>query len=332
MRAVRLVEAHRLELVRLPEPEPGPGQVTVRVNACGICGSDLSSYKAGLFLDAVPGHEVSGLVEATGTGVEGWSAGDRVSIHPMSPCGHCADCRAGAPHRCQSSLGGSQTSINPGGLAEVVAAPTEGLHRLPAGLPVEDGCLSEPLAVAIHGARRAGARPGEAATVVGLGSIGLLAVAALNDLGASPIFGIDPVGRRRELACRLGAAATAGSTQDAMAEFDQAPLVMECSGRPEMVQAASDLAISGGRVGLLGIAVSEVVTYPLFWITRELTLTGAIASGRDDMAAAVDLLGRRPEIGGIITRRVSLAETPAVFESLIAPKDEGKVAVDPRLA
>lgn len=331
MRALRLAEAHRLELVELAEPVPRPGQASVRVRACGICGSDLSSYKRGLFLEGVPGHEVSGVVEALGPGVQGWRTGDAVSIHPMSACGECADCLAGAPHRCASSLAGSETAIDPGGMAELVVASTERLHRLPDGLPVEDGCLSEPLAVAIHGLNRAGARPGEAAIVVGLGSIGLLAVAALRDLGASPIYGVDPVERRRRLACGLGATGTAESTWEARGEFGQAPLVLECSGRAEMVQAATDLALSGGRVGLLGIAVSEVVTYPLFWITRELTLTGAIASSTDDMAAAVALLGRRPEIAGIITRRVSLAEAPATFEALIEPQDEGKVAVDPRI-
>src|SRR5207302_168361 len=138
MRAVRLVEARRLELVDIAAPEPAPGEVVVRVNGCGICGSDLTSYKAGLFTGVVPGHELAGTVAAVGTGVSAWAPGDAAIIDPKTPCGACDDCRAGAGHRCALSLTAGIGFARDGGFAELVAAPAPLLHRVPAGLSVDD--------------------------------------------------------------------------------------------------------------------------------------------------------------------------------------------------
>src|SRR5438132_1338328 len=151
MRAVRLVEAHRLELEELADPQPAAGEVVVRVSGCGICGSDLSAYKVGLFTGIVPGHELAGVVESAGDGVTGWTAGDVAVIDPKTPCGACDDCRAGARYRCAMSLTAGIGFGRDGGLAELVAAPAALLHRVPAAIRAEDACLVEPLSVAIHG-------------------------------------------------------------------------------------------------------------------------------------------------------------------------------------
>ena len=328
MRAVSLVEAERLELVDLPAPEPEAGELLLRVAACGICGSDLTSYKRGLFI-GVPGHEIAGRVEAVGDGVQGWSPGDAAVVEPAQGCGACDECRAGAGHRCIESLTGR--TVRPGGYAELLAAPAGAVHRLPEGLSPEDGCLAEPLAVALHGVGRAGVRTGERAIVIGLGSIGLLTVAALGWRGAADIAGIEPVAVRRELAGQVGAVSVFPSARQARGHVDPAPVVMECSGRPEAIQQAIDLAAPGGRVVLLGIAVAEVTVLPVFWITREITVAGSINARHEDLAEAVRLLAARPEVPRIVTRRVSLAEVPATFQRLLSPTDDGKVVIDPRL-
>lgn len=325
-----LREAHRLELVSLPEPSPRQGEVLVRVAACGVCGSDLSSYKAGLFLDSVPGHEVSGVVEEVGPGVDGWRPGDQVTILPLSPCGDCRDCRAGQPHRCPMALAGSEQTIDPGGLAELVRAPVGRLFRVPAGLAVEDACLAEPLAVVLHGLSRAGVNPGEPVIVVGLGSLGLLAVAALQALGAGPVLGLDPVPERRALALKLGAERVMESARQARGELEEAPLVLECSGSPEALMPATELCSGGGRVLLLGIPVSEVPVVTIFWVTKELTLVGSIKTGERDFEAALDLLARKPAIAQVITDRVPLAQASAIFERMLRPLGLGKVVVDPQ--
>ena len=329
MKAVSLVDSERLEVVELPAPEAEPGELLLRVTACGICGSDLTSYKRGLFI-GVPGHEVAGVIEAVGTGVEGWRPGDAAVLKPSDGCGACDECRAGSYHRCIESLTGSGTT-RPGGFAELNAARADRLHQLPEGLAPEVACLAEPLSVAIHGIRRIGVATGEDAIVLGLGSIGLLATAALRWLGAGRVFGVDPVDVRRELATGLGAEAVFERARDARADVYGAPVVLECSGRPEAIQQAIDLAGPGGRVALLGIAVAEVTVIPVFWITREITVGGSINSRREDFEEALRLLAARPEVARIVTRRVALDEVPATFEALLHPSGVGNVVVDPRL-
>ena len=329
MRAVSLVEAERLEVVDLPAPEPGPGELLLRVSACGICGSDLTSYKRGLFI-GVPGHEVAGVVEAAGTDA-GWQPGATAVLQPGGGCGACDECRGGGYHRCIESLTGGGT-VRPGGYAELMAVRADRLRPLPDGLEPELACLAEPLSVAIHGIRRAGVRAGEDAIVLGLGSIGLLATAALRWLGAGRVVGVDPVEVRRELASGLGAEAALPRARDVRAELDGAPVVLECSGQPEAIQQAIDLATPGGRVALLGIAVAEVTVIPVFWITREITVSGSINSRFEDFDEALRLLAARPEVGRIVTRRIALDEVPATFEALLHPSGVGKVVIDPRLS
>ena len=329
MRAVSLVEAESLEVVEMPVPEPRAGEVLLRVSACGICGSDLSSYKRGLFI-GVPGHEVAGGVEAVGEGVDGWRPGQAAVLKPSAGCGECDQCRAGAYHRCIESLTGSGTT-RPGGYADFMAARADRLRQLPEGLAAEIACLAEPLSVAIHGIRRADLQAGQDAIVLGLGSIGLLSVAALRWLGAGRVFGVDPVEVRRELASGLGAEAVFARSSEARAAVDGAPLVLECSGRPEAIQQALDLALPGGRVVLLGIAVAEVSLVPVFWITREITVTGSINSQFEDFEEALRLLAARPEVGSIVTTRIGLGQVPATFQELLHPRGLGKVVIDPRL-
>jgi len=329
VRAVSLVEAERLQVVDMPAPEVAAGELLLRITACGICGSDLTSYKRGLFI-GVPGHEVAGVIEAIGDGVDGWRPGDGAVLQPSGGCGACDECRAGSYHRCIESLTGSG-STRPGGYAELMAARADRLRRLPPGLEPEVACLAEPLSVAIHGIRRIGFASGEDAIVLGLGSIGLLATAALRWLGAGRVAGVDPVDVRRDLASGLGAGSVFARAGDVRSEVDGAPVVLECSGRPEAIQQAIDLASPGGRVALLGIAVAEVTVIPVFWITREITVSGSINSRQDDFEEALRLLAARPEVARIVTRRIALGEVPATFEALLHPSGVGKVVIDPRL-
>lgn len=328
MRAVRQVEAGKLEVFETGAPEPGDGEVLIRVSACGICGSDLSSYKMGLF-DGVPGHELAGVIQAVGPAADGWQVGEPVGIDPHLPCGECDQCRSGNEHRCVDAM--TRRSVQPGGFSELVTAPLRVVRKLPAGLEPELGCLAEPLAVALRGVNRAGFREGEEAIVVGLGSIGLLAVAALRARGAGPIVGIDPVEARRRLALDLGAAAVYESGGEARGSLEGTPVVLECSGRAEALPLAIDLAAPGGRVSLVGIALAEVTLVPVMWIIHEVTVSGCINSTAEDYMEALGILAATPQIGRIVTRRVPLAGVADAFEALLHPSTDGKVVVDPRL-
>jgi (R,R)-butanediol dehydrogenase/meso-butanediol dehydrogenase/diacetyl reductase len=331
MRAVRLVEAHHLELVDLPAPEPMPGEVVLRVDGCGICGSDLTSYKVGLFTDTVPGHELAGVVDSVGDGVIGWAAGDTAVVDPKLPCGVCDDCRAGASYRCAMALTAGIGFARDGGFAELVAVPAQLLYRLPAGLALEHACLVEPLSVAVHGVERARIHAGDPVVVVGLGSIGLFTVATLHARGAGPIVGVDPVEDRRRLALDLGAATAVSELRDVRGHVAPVPAVIECSGYAPLLHAAADLVAPGGRLVLVGVPFGEATVIPLMWVTREIEIIGSIASSADDFAVSLEMLAADPGIARVATRRASLAQIPDVFEELITPSSGGKVVVDPRL-
>lgn len=134
---------------------PGPGQAQIAVSHCGICGTDLHIYHGNMdhrvTLPQVIGHEMSGTIVATGEGVTGWRAGDRVTVRPLDPCGECAACRAGHGHVCMKLkfLGIDA----PGAMQALWTAPARTLHRLPESLTLEQGALIEPLAVACHDVR-----------------------------------------------------------------------------------------------------------------------------------------------------------------------------------
>jgi (R,R)-butanediol dehydrogenase/meso-butanediol dehydrogenase/diacetyl reductase len=331
MRAVRLLDAHRLELLDVPNPEAHPGEVRLRVDGCGICGSDLSSYKVGLFTDTIPGHELAGVIDAVGDGVTGWSVGDEVVVDPNTPCGACDDCRNGASYRCAMALTAGIGFARDGGFAELVAVPAHLLHHLPPGLALEHACLVEPLSVAIHGVERARLHPGDAAVVTGLGPIGLLTVATLHARGVGPIIGVDPVADRRRLALELGAATAVAELREVRSATGPVPAVIECSGHAPLLQGAADLVAPGGRLVLVGVPFGESTVAPVMWVTREIELIGSIASGGNDFDVSMAMLAADPVIARIVTRRASLAEVPEVFEELISPVSGGKVVVDPRL-
>jgi threonine dehydrogenase-like Zn-dependent dehydrogenase len=331
MRAVKLLDAHHLELVELPEPEAAPGEVVLRVDGCGICGSDLTSYKVGLFTGTVPGHEMAGVIDAVGDGVTEWHAGDEAVIDPKIPCGVCDDCRSGAGHRCAMALTAGIGFARDGGFAERVAAPAALLHRVPAGLALEHACLVEPLSVAIHGVERARLHPGDAAVVIGLGSIGLLTVATLRAQAVGPIIGVDPVADRRRLALDLGADAAVAELREVRGVIAPPPAVIECSGYAPLLHAAADLVAPGGRLVLVGVPFGESTVVPLMWVTREIEIVGSIASDGADFDASLQMLTADPGIARIVTRRASLADLPEVFEELLSPASGGKVVVDPRL-
>jgi threonine dehydrogenase-like Zn-dependent dehydrogenase len=331
VRAVKLVAAHELQVQELVDPEAGDGEVVLSVNGCGICGSDLSSYKLGLFTGAVPGHELCGVIDAVGAGVDGWAAGDSVVVDPKLPCGVCDDCSGGAPYRCTMALTAGIGFARDGGFAERVAVPAHLVHRLPDSLDLHDACLVEPLSVAIHGVERAQLDGAGTAVVIGLGPIGLFTVAVLHARGMTPIIGVDPVEDRRRLALRLGAANVAAAVHEVRRSTAPAPAVFECSGRAELLHTAADLVAPGGVLVMLGVPFGESTVMPLMWVTREIRIAGSIASSGSDFRASIEMLATDPSLAQIVTKRIALDDVPAAFDDLIAPSHGGKVVVDPRL-
>ncbi|MCX6627495.1 MAG: alcohol dehydrogenase catalytic domain-containing protein [Candidatus Solibacter sp.] len=210
MLVARLIAQREFQLTEESIEDPGPGEVQVRVNAVGICGSDVHSYAEGAVGDTpceypmVLGHEPAGTVGKTGTGVTGWQAGDRAAFEPAIYCYHCEFCRSGQHNVCANIRFLSNPGI-PGFFREFVNLPVVNLLAIAPELSLELATIAEPLAVALHSMQFAAVQPGETVAVFGAGPIGLLTIACLKVAGAGRIWAIDPVAHRREFARHMGA-------------------------------------------------------------------------------------------------------------------------------
>jgi (R,R)-butanediol dehydrogenase / meso-butanediol dehydrogenase / diacetyl reductase len=298
----------------LADPEPTPGEALLRVRFCGICGSDLSLFKTGIMSgpDVVLGHEIAATVEAP---VSGWNEGERVVPLPLRGCGECEWCRRGRPRYCQRPLD------RYGGYAELVTFPAENLVAIPEGLDDRTAALAEPMGVAIRGARLAEVGAEDVVYVSGLGSIGLLTVAASAEAGARVVGG-DPREDRRALGLELGCEDAFDPTAEdpfwRMFAYDPlGPRVaMECSGVPAAVQLALNTARHGGVVGLLGIPFEPTPIIPAVMAVKELRAFSISGPDRQDIASGLDLLSRRPEIARVATSIVSLEQTGEAMRRL----------------
>jgi threonine dehydrogenase-like Zn-dependent dehydrogenase len=330
-------EGHGVVTLRsLPVPEPGPGQVLMEISHCGICGSDLHFVIEGWSaVGSVHGHEYSGVITATGTGVTGWAVGDRVVGGPDRGCGGCGPCRAGLTNLCAHR---EKPGIGPsmGAFATYKSIAADRLFRVPDRLELRPAALTEPVAVALRGVRRSGAGPGSRVLVTGGGPIGQLTVAVLRASGIDDIVVSEPNPARQRLAAELGAVTVEPSTlveprfpMDLVdAPFDAA---IECSGRPDAMSAALSQL---GRTGVLvfsGTGMVRPQLDPLRVILNELVITGSFEYSRDDFDAALALLadGRIPTDLVIEPADVGLAGVQTAMERLAAGELAGKVMVSP---
>lgn len=269
MKAWTLYEIGRILLEEKEMPPLSTGEVRVRVMASGICGSDVARiYETGAHrMPLTPGHEFSGIVEEVGPGVETNWQGKRVGIYPLLPCGTCQPCKNGMPQLCESY--GYLGSRQDGGYAEYVNAPAKNLVELPDGVTFEMGAMLEPAAVALHAIRHADPKKTDAALVIGLGTIGLLATMLLKDCGVETVYALGKRAEQTEKAKKLGATK--------WTESESPAVVLECVGREETIREAVRLAAPGGKVVLVGNPASDIgLPKDLYWkiLRKELTLFG----------------------------------------------------------
>jgi len=177
----------KIEVREAPVPSPGPGEVLLRVRACGVCGSDLHFYRGELPIPTPvsPGHEFAGEVVEAGQGVEGFAPGRRVVVEPLRTCRECDYCRTGNPQLCPRRV--LLGTFAPGGLAEYVAVPAYTLYALPDALDFELAALVEPLAVVVHALHLVDFAYGERVVVLGSGTIGVMTALAARALGAAEV-------------------------------------------------------------------------------------------------------------------------------------------------
>lgn len=306
MRIAELVAPHRFRLVEGAIPEPAAGEVQVRVQAVGVCGSDLHNFSEGSVGDLpalfpmVLGHEPAGVVERVGPGVTGWAPGDRAALEPSVYCYHCEFCRSGHHNVCASLRFLSQPG-DPGFFRERVNLPAGNLLPLPANVSFAEATLFEPLAVALHSLRLARFQAGETAAVFGAGPIGLLTIAAARLQGAARIWAIEPVAHRRDLALRLGAdAAVDPAAMDPVRQVLNdtgnrgVDVGIDCATRRGSINQCARATRNAGRVVITGIPSEARVELDLHIMRRkELALINVRRSNHDS-EKAIELLREHP--------------------------------------
>jgi len=252
-----------------PEPEAGPGEVTVQVHGVGICGSDLAlldGRRRPPALPWVPGHETLGEIVSTGPGVDPGRVGERVVIEPNLPCFGCPACATGRTSACDRRVILGFTA--PGTLAERVAVQSRFAWTVPDDWADDDAVCAEPLAVAQAAIRRAGDVPRGRWLVIGAGSQGALLCLALAAHGVPP-YVLEPHPGRLELATGLGA--TAAAAHDV--GFD---LVFETSGTPAAFTEAVRRTTAGGTIMLIGMSGGPLSLTTQAVVTRQLTIRGSL--------------------------------------------------------
>jgi threonine dehydrogenase-like Zn-dependent dehydrogenase len=326
--AAVLVAPRQLELRDLPIPLIGPDDALLRVEACGLCGTDYEQWQGhvvnwGDRMPLIPGHEPIGWIESIGKQASSrWRVkeGDRIAVEPVIPCGHCPQCVVGAYTRCESDEGYgffNGLSIPPalwGGYAShLYLHPRAMVHRLPDNIPTDLMTLFNPLSNAVRWVYEAGGVGlGTSVVIEGPGQRGLLAVVVAREAGAKKIIvtGTSADRERLATALKLGASATIDVTVEnsvervrELTDGQLADVVLEvAAGSPQTIVDAVDMVKRGGRVVLAGLKGKRPVE-GLFSdkiVFREIQLIGVLSAGWRSIELAIDIIRRRADNLGIL--------------------------------
>jgi 2-desacetyl-2-hydroxyethyl bacteriochlorophyllide A dehydrogenase len=299
-------------------PTAGPEDVLVRSHKAGVCRTDIEVLNGVLDprwirYPCIPGHEWAGSVAAVGSNVTETGPGDQVVCEGIIPCLRCRRCKAGETNLCENydQLGFTR----PGGYGEYVAVPRHVVHRLPPNVSLDAGVLVEPAAVVLRGILRGRAAPGESVGVVGVGTLGALAVTLLHLSAPAAILAYGIREEELELARRLGAGKTVNVAEEAPEE-GTLDLVLECAGSVSAVELATRLVREGGRIVQLGIAgKGAMLEIPADRIAlRDVELIGSVSYTSAEWTRVVSLLSAGlVDLNPIVTHHFPVSEWEKAF-------------------
>ncbi len=326
MKAALYYARNDIRVEEFPNPKPGPEDVILKVDYCGICGTDLEEYRHGPILipvDApnpltgvmaplVLGHEFIGEVVEVGSRVTKYKVGDRLAPDVLLYCGECYWCKRHQVTMCDqmAALGLS----GHGGLAQYCKAPVAMCIKVPDALRSDHAALAEPLAVAVRAVRKGRVQLGDVVAIFGGGTIGLLALQVARHAGAAAVYLVEPDPFRRKLALQLGAAGAidpreGGAVEQLMAiTCIGADVVIEATGVPTVVPQAIEATRKSGRVVLVGLPTGPSSFNFLSVVTTEKEIIGSLSHVYDeDFWAAVRMLADgRIEVDALISDRITL--------------------------
>ena len=305
MKALIIDEPGKARVAEVPRPVPGAGEVLIRVERCGICGTDVHIYR-GQYLGSypiTPGHEFAGEVAATGPGVAGFAVGDRVAVEPNVSCDACPACLSNRQNFCENWQAVGVTL--PGGMAEYVLAPAKAVFGI-GDLPYRAGAFVEPLSCVLHGMQRAEPRLADDILILGAGPIGILLQKTALVLGASSILAVDRSSSRLALAAAEGATSTLASIDDI--PLDRFDLVIDATGVPAIMEKTTRWARPGGRILLFGVPpAGSRLSLDAFAIFRKgLALLSSYTSVRNSIQAVRMLRSGKIDVGPLVSHELPL--------------------------
>jgi len=341
MRVAMYYNNQDVRLEEMPVPQIGPGEVLMRVEASGICGTDLLEWYRLHKAPLVLGHEVAGVVAAVGEGVKHYKVGDRICAAHHVPCNTCLYCLSGHHTVCDTLR---QTNFDPGGFVEYLRLPSvnveQGIFPLTDDVSFEEATFVEPLACVLRGQRLAHLKPGQTILIIGSGVAGLLHIQLARTSGVGYIIATDIVDYRLEAARKFGADIGVHAEKFTPAYLRQAAggrladLVIICSGAASAISQALESLERGGTVLFFaptepGVSVPISVN-DLFW-RNEITLTSSYGGSPHDYTAALGLIQTgKIRVRDIITHRLGLAETDLGFQLVARAQDSLKVIIEPQ--
>jgi len=298
MRRVLIPEANKAILEEVDIPEPGPGEISLKISYCGICGSDLHAFKGEhpfITLPATPGHEFSGKIASIGERVSGFNVGDRVTVEPSLVCGKCYNCKIGRYNICNElSVMGCQGD---GAMADYLVVPADKVIPIPDILSLKHATLVEPLAVGVHALKRGGNLFNKNVVIIGAGVIGLAVLICVVKAGAERIIITDLSDERLELAKKLGATQIINASKTNVVKkileeqpYEGIDVVFECVGIEKSIRDAMDLIRKGGRVVVVGVFGNEVKVNMANVQDREQEIIGTLMYTRRDFKEAIQLI------------------------------------------
>jgi L-iditol 2-dehydrogenase len=327
MQAAQLTGLKTLEVREVPLPPlPAEDGVLIRVEAVGICGSDVHYYRHGRIgkqrveYPFTIGHECTGTVEMCGPLSRDLAPGDRVAVDPAVSCLECDQCRAGRPHTCRRLRFLGCPGQLPGCLSEFIVMPARNCYRIPEALDTELAVLAEPLAIGMYAAdflRNTGA---EKIGILGTGPIGLSVLLAAQASGIQTVYATDKVDARSQAAKNLGAVWTGNPDRgDIVSEILKQErgldAVFECCGDPEALNQAVELLNPGGTLLVLGIPEDDRVSLDVHSLRRREIRIQNVRRQNDYTERALELLaGRAIDASSLVTHRFSLAEAQQALE------------------
>ena len=336
MRALRLTAPRTFQWDDDREPLPGPGEVVIAVRAVGVCASDIHMYSHGRIGDTalqsplILGHELSGVIAATGLGVTHVKVGQLVAVDPAVPCGTCEPCSEGNPNLCRD-LRFFGTWPYDGALRERLSHPANLIHPLGESLTAVDGAMLEPLGVAIHGVDLGHLRPGCSVSIHGCGPIGLLVLQVARAAGAARLLAVEPIPGRRAMALKMGADHAIDVDGSQVEQILRSTggrgvdVAFEAAGENQAVEDAVEVAKPGGRVVLIGIPPDDRTHFRASAARRKGLTILLCRRMRHTYPRAMGLAeSGRIDLRTLVTHRVPLEEAPHAFD-LVERRADGVV-------